>query len=113
MKIAIAQINPKVGDISGNTAKIESFARRAGELGADLAVFPELAVTGYPPLLAGHLIRRYGLAPGARLVDLACGRGEMLAAFAHAGLSVTGLDQAPDAGSCAPGLPILQADVAK
>lgn len=70
-------------------------------------------VTGYPPLLAGYLIRRYGLAPGARLVDLACGRGEMLAAFAHAGLSVTGLDQARDAGSCAPGLPILQADVAK
>ncbi len=50
MKIAIAQINPRVGDISGNTAKIEAFARRAQDHGADLAVFPELAVTGYPPL---------------------------------------------------------------
>ncbi len=50
MKIAIAQINPKVGDISGNFSLIERFARRAQAAGADLAVFPELAVTGYPPL---------------------------------------------------------------
>lgn len=50
MKIAIAQINPKVGDIDGNLALIEAFARRAAAAGADLAVFPELAVTGYPPL---------------------------------------------------------------
>lgn len=50
MKIAIAQINPKVGDIKGNLKLIEAFARRAQAAGADLAVFPELAVTGYPPL---------------------------------------------------------------
>ncbi|OGR69244.1 MAG: hypothetical protein A2179_06860 [Elusimicrobia bacterium GWC2_63_65] len=50
MKIAIAQINPKVGDIAANARKIEAFARRALELGAELAVFPELALTGYPPL---------------------------------------------------------------
>ena len=50
MKIAIAQINPKVGDVAGNLRLIESFARRAQAAGADLAVFPELAVTGYPPL---------------------------------------------------------------
>jgi len=50
MKIAIAQINPKVGDIAGNAALVEAFARRAEALGADLTVFPELALTGYPPL---------------------------------------------------------------
>ena len=50
MKIAIAQINPKVGDIDGNLELIEGFARRAQAAGADLAVFPELALTGYPPL---------------------------------------------------------------
>jgi NAD+ synthetase len=50
MKIAIAQIDPKVGDIAANSAKIEEFARRAQAAGADLAVFPELALTGYPPL---------------------------------------------------------------
>ncbi len=50
MKIAIAQINPKVGAIAANALKIEAFARRAEDLGADLVVFPELALTGYPPL---------------------------------------------------------------
>jgi len=50
MKIAIAQINPLVGDIDGNLKLIEAFARRAELAGADLAVFPELALTGYPPL---------------------------------------------------------------
>lgn len=46
----MAQINPTVGDIAGNLRLIEAFARRAQAAGADLAVFPELAVTGYPPL---------------------------------------------------------------
>ena len=50
MKIAIAQINPKVGAIAANALKIEAFARKAESLGADIAVFPELALTGYPPL---------------------------------------------------------------
>ena len=50
MKIAIAQINPKVGDVPGNARLIEDFARAAQAFGADLAVFPELALTGYPPL---------------------------------------------------------------
>ncbi len=50
MKIAIAQINPKVGDIAANTVKIAAFARKAESLGADIVVFPELALTGYPPL---------------------------------------------------------------
>ncbi|OGS14369.1 MAG: NAD(+) synthase, partial [Elusimicrobia bacterium RIFOXYA2_FULL_58_8] len=50
MKIAIAQINPKVGDITGNARLIEIFARRAEAAGAQLTVFPELALTGYPPL---------------------------------------------------------------
>ena len=49
MKIALAQINPTVGDFTGNTAKIIDYARRAAEAGAELAVFPELSVCGYPP----------------------------------------------------------------
>jgi NAD+ synthase (glutamine-hydrolysing) len=49
VKIALAQINPTVGDFAGNTKKILEFAARAGEMGADLAVFPELSVCGYPP----------------------------------------------------------------
>jgi NAD+ synthase/NAD+ synthase (glutamine-hydrolysing) len=49
VKIALAQINPTVGDFSGNTAKIIEFTRRAQQGGADLVVFPELAICGYPP----------------------------------------------------------------
>ena len=49
MKIALAQINPTVGDFVGNIAKILEYASLAEGLGAALVVFPELAVCGYPP----------------------------------------------------------------
>ena len=50
MKIALAQINPTVGDFAGNSAKILEFARRAAERGADLTAFSELCLCGYLPL---------------------------------------------------------------
>lgn len=49
MKIALGQINTTVGDFAGNSAKIIDYARRAREAGAALALFPELAICGYPP----------------------------------------------------------------
>ena len=49
MKIALAQINPTVGDFAGNTEKILEYASLAEAQGVALAVFPELAVCGYPP----------------------------------------------------------------
>ncbi len=49
MRIALAQINPTVGDFAGNTKKILEFAGRAEGHGARLVMFPELAVCGYPP----------------------------------------------------------------
>jgi NAD+ synthetase len=49
MKIAAAQINPTIGDIQGNVDKILQYIGRAKELGAQLVVFPELCLTGYPP----------------------------------------------------------------
>lgn len=49
MKIALCQTNPTVGDIPGNAGKILDFCRRAAEAGAHLALFPELALIGYPP----------------------------------------------------------------
>ena len=48
-RLALAQINPTVGDIAGNTAKILDYLERAREAQADLVAFPELAITGYPP----------------------------------------------------------------
>ncbi len=49
MKIALGQINPTVGDFSGNAAKIIDYAQRAKAAGAGLILFPELSVCGYPP----------------------------------------------------------------
>ena len=48
-RLALAQINPTVGDITGNTARILEYLERAREAQADLVAFPELAITGYPP----------------------------------------------------------------
>jgi NAD+ synthase (glutamine-hydrolysing) len=49
LRIALAQLNLLVGDVHGNTARLRETAVRAGEEGADLVVFPELALSGYPP----------------------------------------------------------------
>ena len=48
-RLAMAQINPTVGDLDGNTRKIVEYIDQARSLQADLVAFPELAVTGYPP----------------------------------------------------------------
>ena len=49
LKIALAQLNPIVGDLDGNEQKVLAARDEAAALGADLIVFPELFLTGYPP----------------------------------------------------------------
>jgi NAD+ synthase (glutamine-hydrolysing) len=49
LRLALAQINSVVGDLDGNSARIAELLVRSREAGADLVLFPELAVTGYPP----------------------------------------------------------------
>jgi len=49
VRIALAQVNPTVGDLDGNTRLVIDWMGRARELGADLVCFPELVITGYPP----------------------------------------------------------------
>lgn len=49
MKLALAQINVTVGDLTGNAEKIFKFYQYAVSQGAELVIFPELALTGYPP----------------------------------------------------------------
>ena len=59
-RIALGQLNLTVGDLAGNVARMADAAARATEAGADLAVFPELAITGYPPedlVLRGEFVR--------------------------------------------------------
>src|SRR4051794_34782961 len=70
LRVALAQINPTVGDIQGNARKIRRDIERARDEGAHLVVFPELALTGYPPedlLLKTHFVD----AAGAALEELA------------------------------------------
>ncbi|BFM40959.1 NAD+ synthase [Synechocystis sp. LKSZ1] len=49
MKLALAQLNPTIGDLAGNAQKILAQAQRAHQAGADLLLTPELALCGYPP----------------------------------------------------------------
>ncbi len=63
MRIALAQINPVVGDLDGNRERILAGLAEARDAGADLALFPELAVTGYPP---EDLLLRPGFLRAAR-----------------------------------------------
>jgi len=48
-RVALAQINPTVGDLEGNVARIRAGLQQARTAGAQLVAFPELAITGYPP----------------------------------------------------------------
>src|SRR4030043_2054535 len=49
LRIALSQINPTVGDFEGNVSKIVDYIEKARRVNADIVVFPELAITGYPP----------------------------------------------------------------
>jgi NAD+ synthase (glutamine-hydrolysing) len=49
LRVALAQVNPIVGDLEANAATVVEYGRRARDLGADLVAFPELMITGYPP----------------------------------------------------------------
>ena len=72
LRLALAQINPTVGDLEGNAAKISHYIERARDAGAELVLFPELALSGYPPedlLLKEHFLR----ANAEALTELAAG----------------------------------------
>ncbi|MGC9198489.1 MAG: NAD+ synthase [Acidobacteriaceae bacterium] len=77
MRIALAQLNPTVGDFSGNLKKIKEFVERAAAESADLVVFPELATCGYPPadLLEKEVFVRQAEQTLAELAKLTRGSG--------------------------------------
>jgi predicted amidohydrolase len=63
MRIALAQINPTIGDLVGNLKKHEENVARAKDMGAEVVIFPEMSVLGYPPkdlLLKPTIIRLCG-----------------------------------------------------
>ncbi len=61
MRLALAQVNPTVGDVAGNTGLVLEWLGRARAAGADLVAFPEMVISGYPPedlLLRNHFVER-------------------------------------------------------
>jgi NAD+ synthetase len=102
VKIALAQINPTVGDFTGNLEKITRTARRAADQGARLTVFSELAICGYPP--ADFLEKPSFLARCRRAVD------ELAAATRDLSISIVAgvaLPAPPDAGKPAVNAAVL------
>jgi NAD+ synthase (glutamine-hydrolysing) len=76
MRLALCQMNAIVGDIAGNAERIRGGARAAVDAGADLVLFPELAVTGYPP--EDLLLKEHFLADAASaLLELAGDLGDI------------------------------------
>jgi NAD+ synthase len=65
LKIALAQLNPTVGDLAGNAEKLRKARAEGAAKGADLVVFPELFITGYPP---EDLVRKPAFAAAARRI---------------------------------------------
>jgi len=91
MRIALAQINPTIGDFAGNEAKILEAARRGEAEELDLVVFPELAIPGYPPrdlLLKSDFIAK-NLAVLQRLAA-ASGKTALMVGYAGENKSSTG-----------------------
>jgi NAD+ synthase (glutamine-hydrolysing) len=78
LRVALAQINPTVGDVEGNAAKIAEWIGRAGAERADLVVFPELCLPGYPAEDL-YLKRHFVAANRAAIEGLARGVGETAA----------------------------------
>ncbi|HZV03107.1 MAG TPA: NAD+ synthase [Planctomycetota bacterium] len=76
MRIAIAQLDPVIGDLAGNAARIEAAIERAEGAGAQLLLTPELALTGYPPR---DLLERPGFVREAgRALERIAGRARAL-----------------------------------
>ena len=73
MKICMAQINTLVGDIAGNAQRVLEVSAAQRDVGADMVVFPELTLTGYPPedlLLRADLLERTNAALDQLCVQL-------------------------------------------
>ena len=87
LRVALAQINPTVGDIRGNSRKISDQIARARDEGAALVVFPELTVTGYPP---------EDLLLKTSFLDAADAALRELAAHAHGIVAVVGYPEKAD-----------------
>ena len=81
MKIALAQINPTIGDFEGNIDKMMGFIEKAKGLSCDLIIFSELVISGYPPMdlleredfVAANLTHLHKLVQSVKGIGVICG----------------------------------------
>ena len=104
MRVALAQINTVVGDLAGNRALVLHGIRRAADQGAELVVFPELALVGYPPR---DLVERRDLARQAE-----ASLEQLVASLAAMGEAPTVLVGSIDWPAPSPGRPDLPRNLA-
>ena len=81
MKIAMAQVNPVVGDLNYNASKVEKYAQQLKSKGADLIIFPELCLTGYPPkdlLLRNDFLEAIQKTFHQRIIQVSEGTGVLI-----------------------------------
>jgi NAD+ synthase (glutamine-hydrolysing) len=95
MRLALAQINPTVGDLAGNAAKIADWIERARAEGADLVLFPELSLPGYPAEDL-YLKRHFAAANQEAIGELASGVTGIVALVGFAEPSGDPQERAPD-----------------
>src|SRR6516165_2159981 len=102
LRLALCQLNPVVGDLSGNVERIVAALYRAEEAAADVAVFPELAVTGYPP---EDLLLKPGFVADnlAALEKVAAATGQCAVVVGFVGAAPGGLGLSNAAAVCAGG----------
>jgi NAD+ synthase (glutamine-hydrolysing) len=79
MRVALAQINPTVGDVDGNAAKVAEWIGQAREAGAELVVFPELCIPGYPA--EDLYLKRHFLRANQRVVEELASAAQGIAAL--------------------------------
>jgi NAD+ synthase (glutamine-hydrolysing) len=79
MRVALAQIDPTVGDLDGNAAKVAEWIGRARAEGADLAIFPELCIPGYPA--EDLYLKRHFLEANRRVVEELASHADGIAAL--------------------------------
>jgi NAD+ synthase (glutamine-hydrolysing) len=95
MRLALAQINPTVGDLAANAAKIADWIERARGEGADLVLFPELSLPGYPAEDL-YLKRHFAAANQAAIRELAAGVAGVVAMVGFAEPSPGAGEPTPD-----------------
>ena len=83
LRIALAQINPTVGDVRSNTEKVVDYLRRSRDCHAGIVLFPELTLTGYPP---EDLLLKPGFAGASRAA-----RSRLTESGSWSGISAAGV----------------------